>query len=88
MLTVIQEAIFITVLAGYIGLTFGILMLSAISWALEKFEMDTGMFANPEVNITTALMSLLVLIIGGTLAGLIPAFMAARVNPIEALHAE
>lgn len=85
---IIQEAIFITVLAGYIGLTFGILMLSAISWALEKFEMDTGMFANPEVNITTALMSLLVLIIGGTLAGLIPAFMAARVNPIEALHAE
>ena len=85
---IIQEAIFITLVAGYTGLVFGVLTLSGISYLLEEFEMDTGMFANPEVNMTTALLSLFVLVLGGALAGLIPATKAARINPIEALHAE
>ncbi len=85
---IIQEAIFITLLAGYVGLCFGILILSGISWAMEKFQLDSGMFSNPEVNIYTALLSLVVLVLGGALAGLIPALKAASVNPIEALHSE
>jgi putative ABC transport system permease protein len=85
---ILQEAIFITVIAGYFGLFLGIMVLSGISYVLETMEMDTGMFANPEVNINTALVSLLVLVLGGALAGLIPATKAARINPIEALHAE
>lgn len=85
---IIQESIFITLMAGYFGLVSGVLVLSGISYGLEKFQLDTGMFANPEVNIKTALIALLVLVIGGALAGLIPATKAARINPIEALHAE
>jgi len=85
---IIQEAIFLTVLAGYIGLCFGILILSGISLAMEKYQLDTGMFGNPEVNIYTALLSLAVLVMGGALAGLIPALKAASINPIEALHSE
>jgi len=85
---IIQEAIFITLVAGYAGLVIGVLTLSGITHLMEEFEMDSGMFANPEVNITTALLSLFVLVLGGALAGLIPATKAARINPIEALHAE
>jgi len=85
---IIQEAIFITLVAGYAGLVIGVLTLSGITHLMEEFEMDSGMFANPEVNITTALLSLFVLVLGGALAGLIPAAKAARINPIEALHAE
>ena len=69
-------------------MVFGVLILSGISYALVEFEVETGMFANPEVNMQTALMSLFVLILGGAIAGLIPATKAARINPIEALHAE
>ena len=85
---IIQESVFITIIAGYVGLVIGILLLSSISFGLEEFNIDTGMFRNPEVNLQTALLSLLVLVIGGGLAGLFPASKAARINPIEALHAD
>lgn len=85
---IIQEAVFITMVAGYIGLVVGVLMLSALSYSLEEFKIETGMFSNPEVNISTAIMSLLILVVCGALAGLFPATKAAKINPIEALHAE
>jgi len=85
---IIQEAIFITLVAGYIGLVTGVVLLSGLSYAMESYDIDTGMFANPEVNMTTALLSLFVLVLGGALAGLIPATKAAKINPIEALHSE
>jgi putative ABC transport system permease protein len=85
---IIQEAIFITTAAGYGGLVVGILILTSLSFALENWQIDAGMFANPEVNLTTAVLSLFVLVISGALAGLIPASKAAKINPIEALHSE
>ncbi|MCG8306388.1 MAG: ABC transporter permease [Cytophagales bacterium] len=85
---VIQESVFITLAAGYFGLLSGVLLLSGISYGLEAFEIETGMFSRPEVNLRTACMSLLVLVVCGALAGLFPASKAARINPVEALHAE
>ena len=85
---IIQESVFITLVAGYLGLVVGVLLLSGISYGLEEFSIDTGMFSNPEVNIQTAFMALLVLIICGAMAGLFPASKAAKINPIEALHDE
>ncbi len=85
---IMQESIFITLIAGYMGLVTGVLVLSGISYAMEEFNLDTGMFASPSVNIQTALVSLLILVAGGALAGLMPATRAVRINPIEALHSE
>jgi putative ABC transport system permease protein len=85
---IIQEAIFITMVAGYLGLVLGVLVLTGLSYGMEVGEMDTGMFTNPEVNIKTAVLSLFVLVLGGALAGMIPATKAAKINPIEALHSE
>lgn len=85
---IIQESIFITLIAGYLGLVFGVFILSGISYVMENWQIETGMFANPEVNLQTALSALVVLVICGTLAGLVPATKASMVNPIEALHAE
>jgi len=85
---IIQEAVFITMIAGYLGLVVGVLVLSGISYVMEEWNIETGMFSNPEVNLQSAIYSLLVLVVCGALAGLIPAAKAAKVNPIEALHAE
>ena len=54
---------------------------------------DTGlfqatMFLNPTVGLDVCIQATLVIIIAGTIAGLIPALKAARVRPIEALRAE
>ena len=85
---IIQESIFITMIAGYLGLVAGVLLLSSISYGMDEWNIETGMFSNPEVNLKSAILSLLVLVVCGALAGLVPAAKAAKVNPIEALHAE
>lgn len=46
------------------------------------------MMDNPTVGLDVALEATLLLIVAGTLAGLIPAWKAAKVKPIEALRAE
>ena len=54
---------------------------------------DTGlfqasMFLDPTVGLDVCIQATLVIILAGTIAGLIPAIKAARVRPIEALRAE
>jgi putative ABC transport system permease protein len=83
---ILQESIFLTALAGYAGLLFGLGLLEGISIALEG--MDAGMFASPQVDFKVAIASLVILIVGGALAGLVPAQKAAAINPIEAIRAE
>lgn len=81
---IILEAIFITSIAGYLGLVAGVFTLEAAAGAIE----NPGIFENPEVDLQTAVIATLVLIVSGTLAGLIPAIKAASISPIEALREE
>ena len=46
------------------------------------------MFVNPTVGLDVCIEATLVMIIAGTLAGLLPARKAAKIRPIEALRAE
>ena len=46
------------------------------------------MFVDPTVGLDVCIQATMVIIIAGTIAGLIPALKAARVRPIEALRAE
>lgn len=85
---IIQEAIFITAVAGYTGLVMGVLLLEGIAQLLEASGGKAGFFGKPEVDFATALSALAVLIISGLLASLMPAAKAAGVNPIVALQDE
>lgn len=85
---IVQESIFITAVAGYAGLVMGVLLLEFISGLLEAGGGNSGMFKNPEVDFTTAISALVVLIISGLLASMMPAAKAAGVNPIVALQDE
>lgn len=81
---IMLEAIFITSIAGYLGLVAGVFTLEAVSGMIE----DPGIFQNPEVDLYTVSLATLVLVIAGTLAGLIPAIKAASISPIIALRDE
>jgi putative ABC transport system permease protein len=82
-LLIMQEAIFITGLAGYIGLVMGVGLLELINPHIQ-----TEFFRNPEVNLRVAITATIVLIVAGMLAGFFPARRAARVKPVEALRDE
>lgn len=77
---VLSEAIFITSMAGYIGLFCGIGILYLIG------GIESDFFLHPRINIWIGLLAVMILIVAGGLAGLIPARQAARVNPIVAMR--
>jgi len=85
---IMQEALFITALAGYAGLAAGVFLLEGIKLLFIKLGHADSRFSQPYVDINTALIALCVLITAGVLAALIPAVKAASVNPIVALQDE
>lgn len=80
---VMQEAVFITGIAGYIGLVLGIGLLELINPHIQ-----TEFFRNPAVDLRVAITATLVLIFAGMLAGFFPARRAARIKPVAALRDE
>ncbi|MCE3258639.1 MAG: ABC-type antimicrobial peptide transport system, permease component [Bacteroidetes bacterium] len=79
------EAIFLTAIAGYFGLLIGILSLEGLNALIGE---SGEMFRNPTVDFGVAVKALIILIVSGALAGLIPARKAVDVKPVEALRAE
>ena len=90
---IIAESIFITALFGYVGMLLGMVACQVMDKTVGQQAVDLGfekiqMLVNPTVGLDIAMEATLLLIIAGTLAGIIPAWKAARVKPIEALRAE
>ena len=90
---IIIESIVITTFFGYIGMLLGIAANQYMDATLGHEKVSTGlfeatMFVDPTVDIATCVEATLVMIIAGTIAGLIPARKAANIRPIEALRAE
>ncbi len=90
---IIIESIIITAIFGYIGMLLGVAANQYMDATLGHEEIDTGlfkatMFVDPTVGIDVCIEATAVIIIAGTIAGLIPALKAAKIRPIEALRAE
>ena len=80
---VLQEAVFITVIAGFSGLIFGLLV-----WELVGPSVEADFFTRPEVDFNVAVTTLVILVVAGAFAGFIPAYRAAKIRPIVALRGE
>jgi putative ABC transport system permease protein len=90
---IIIESIIITTIFGYVGMVLGIAANTYMDATIGHMKVDSGlfqatMFVNPTVGFDVCIEATLVMIIAGTIAGLIPARKAARIRPIEALSAE
>lgn len=86
----LQESMFITLMAGYIGLVAGFVFIDtgSLSVMMDSFGFPMDFFIRPEVSLKGAVTATLVLALFGSLAGYFPARKAAKVEPIEALKDE
>ena len=90
---IIVESVIITTFFGYIGMVLGVAANEYMDATLGHETIDTGlfkatMFLDPTVGLDVCFEATMVMIIAGTIAGMIPAYKASRIRPIEALRAE
>ncbi len=90
---IIIESVIITTFFGYIGMVLGVCANEYMDATLGHETIDTGlfkatMFLDPTVGLDVCFEATMVMVIAGTIAGLIPAYKASRIRPIEALRAD
>lgn len=84
---ILMESIFLTVISGMAGITFGALFIYGVNALLDSMG-PVDMFINPSVSVSVVIGALVILMISGLLAGFIPAQSAIKVRPIDALRAD
>lgn len=85
---ILQEALVLTGVAGYLGLALGVLVIEGVRRGMVSLGMESPFFYNPEIHFGTATAAILVLVMTGLIAGLIPGLRAANVDPVVALRSE
>lgn len=83
---IVVEAVFLTLFSGILGIITGGWILIVIDkvWG----QGDDATLVNASVSIAVVFVALALLVLLGSLIGLIPAFKATRLKPIEALREE
>ena len=82
---ILLESVFLTVISGVMGIILGAGALSLVN----RLTKDTDFpYTNPTVPIPYVLGALVLMVVLGTLIGLIPAQRAVSIRPIEALREE
>ena len=82
---IILESVFLTVLAGIIGIILGAGVLALINNLTKDIDFP---YTNPTVPIPYVIGALIIMVVLGTLIGLIPAQRAVSIKPIDALREE
>lgn len=84
---ILQESLMLTIVAGMAGIAFA----SGVIWLMNTIIDSSGPvenFVNPSVDIGVVIVALLILVIFGVLAGLIPAIRATKMKPVDALRTD
>lgn len=79
---ILTEALVLTSVAGYTGLTAGIALVELVRTHMP----ENDYLRNPNVDVSVGLTAMMLLVLAGALAGLIPALKAASVRPVVAMR--
>ena len=81
---ILSESMVLTIFAGMFGILFGVLVL-------QMLEMGTAQTENPghfQISFWMAIGACVILMCMGMLAGLLPAYRAMAIKPIDAIRDE
>lgn len=86
---ILTESVVLSLIAGMAGIIFASMVLWGVNYALEQAPNSNEIpIVNPSVSLGVVVIALLILVVSGLLAGLIPAITAIKVKPIDALRTE
>ena len=84
---ILQESLILTIISGMVGVSFAALVIWVLNYILDMSG-PVENFANPSVSMTVVFTALIILVVSGLLAGLIPANSATKMKPVDALRIE
>ncbi|WP_452218657.1 ABC transporter permease [Lacinutrix undariae] len=84
---ILQESLLLTILSGMVGISFAAFVIWAINYILD-ISGPVDNFVNPSVSMGVVFTALIILVVSGLLAGLIPANSATKMKPVDALRIE
>ncbi len=83
---IVAEGLLLTTLSGGSGVIASVFALEALGNAVS--QLHNAPLSRPEVGLPVALAAATVLVVTGVAAAIVPARLAAKVQPVEALRAE
>lgn len=91
---VLSESVCITVISGLLGLMTGVGLMALVEYIQShqsretfSFGLDSGsLFMNPTISLEMACGALFVMLVGGLLAGYLPARRAIKIPVVEAMR--
>lgn len=84
---ILQESLVLTIISGMLGVSFAALVIWVMNAILDNIG-PVENFANPSVGMQVVFAALIILVVSGLLAGLIPANKATKMKPVDALRIE
>ncbi|MDR3329635.1 MAG: ABC transporter permease [Prevotellaceae bacterium] len=85
---IMTESLLLTALAGLLGLSAGVGLLSAVDTLLSANPNPDMFFMNPRIDFGAAITASVVLLFCGMLAGVIPTWRALKIKAIDAIREE
>lgn len=85
---ILAESLVLTTAAGIVGLMTGVWLLRLAGKIIEANPLEDYPLGNPQIDFSVAIAATFVIIIGGLLAGWMPAKRALSIKAIEALREE
>lgn len=86
---ILLEGVSITLIAGLVGMVLAIGLMSIVDLAVSSISTPAFIpLRHPILPFGTALVTLLIIVVGGLLGGCLPAIRALSIKPIEAIREE